>query len=179
MPRYHVVWGTSLELTKVMIAALHKANTDNRLTLLHQHSISELITQDASNISAVTGAVIGAIGKNDITGEEVQFQAQDVVLATGGINGSHKEVRTNWPKDRAMPEEMLNGAHPFADGNMHHEAVDKVAGQVVNPGEMWNYAAGFPHPYPHFEGHGLSTIPCKSALWLNHKGERILSLIHI
>lgn len=38
---------------------------------------------------------------------------------------------------------------------------------------MWNYAAGFPHPFPHFEGHGLSTIPCKSALWLNHRGERI------
>jgi predicted oxidoreductase len=38
---------------------------------------------------------------------------------------------------------------------------------------MWNYAAGFPHPFPHFEGHGLSTIPCKSALWLDHRGERI------
>ena len=29
------------------------------------------------------------------------------------------------------------------------------------------------HPYPHFEGHGLSTIPCKSALWLDHRGRRI------
>lgn len=38
---------------------------------------------------------------------------------------------------------------------------------------MWNYAAGFAHPYPHFSGHGLSAIPCKSALWLNHRGERI------
>lgn len=165
VPRYHVVWGTSLELTKVMIAALHKANTENRLTLLHQHSITELITE----VDRVTGAV----GNNDLTDEEVHFQAKDIILATGGINCGHKQVRVNWPKDRAMPETMLNGAHPFADGNMHHEAVDKVAGQVVNPGEMWNYAAGFPHPYPHFEGHGLSTIPCKSALWLNHKGERI------
>ena len=165
VPRYHVVWGTSLELTKVMIAALHKANTDNRLTLLHQHSITELITQD--------GRVTGAVGKNDVTGKEACFQAHDVILATGGINGDHKEAQRNWPKDRAMPETMLNGAHPFADGNMHHEAVDKVGGQVVNPGEMWNYAAGFPHPFPHFDGHGLSTIPCKSALWLNHKGERI------
>jgi predicted oxidoreductase len=38
---------------------------------------------------------------------------------------------------------------------------------------MWNYAAGFPHPQPHFEGHGLSAIPCKSALWLDHTGRRI------
>jgi predicted oxidoreductase len=38
---------------------------------------------------------------------------------------------------------------------------------------MWNYAAGIPHPQPHFEGHGLSLIPCKSALWLDHTGRRI------
>ena len=38
---------------------------------------------------------------------------------------------------------------------------------------MWNYAAGIPHPSPHFPGHGLSLVPCKSALWLNHRGERI------
>lgn len=165
VPRYHVVWGTSLELTKVMIAAMHKADSDSRLTLLHQHSILELISQN--------GRVTGAVGKNDTTNEEIHFQASDVVLATGGINGSHEEVRANWPEERAIPETMLNGAHPFADGSMHHEVADKLGGHIVNPGEMWNYAAGFPHPFPHFEGHGLSTIPCKSALWLNHKGERI------
>ena len=27
--------------------------------------------------------------------------------------------------------------------------------------------------WPHFEGHGLSLIPCKSALWLDHTGRRI------
>src|SRR6185312_14305015 len=81
--------------------------------------------------------------------------ADVVVLAMGGINGSHEQVRANWPRNLPMPSAMLNGAHPFADGKLHH------------------LAAGFPHPYPHFEGHGLSTIPCKSALWLNHRGERI------
>ena len=169
VPRYHVVWGTSLELTKTMIAALHKANTDNRLNLFHQHSVVELNNRNTES----TLAVKGAVAKNDVTGEEIHFKANDVVIATGGLNGSHKGVRKNWPKNRVMPEAMLNGAHPFADGNMHHEAVDKLGGHIVNPGEMWNYAAGFPHPFPHFKGHGLSTIPCKSALWLNHKGERI------
>ena len=117
--------------------------------------------------------MIGAVGTNDQTGETVEFKADDVVIATGGINGSHDQVRANWPKDRAMPETMLNGAHPFANGNMHHEVEDKFGGHIVNAGEMWNYAAGFPHPFPHFEGHGLSTIPCKSALWLDHTGKRI------
>jgi len=48
-----------------------------------------------------------------------------------------------------------------------------LGGQITHAGEMWNYAAGLPHPRPHFAGHGLSTIPCKSALWLDHRGRRI------
>jgi predicted oxidoreductase len=67
---------------------------------------------------------------------------------------------------------MLNGSHPFADGRVH-DMVAGLGGQVTHLDKMWNYAAGIPHPKPHFEGHGLSLIPCKSALWLNHSGRRI------
>ncbi len=165
VPRYHVVYGTSRELTRTLIAAMHKADSNNRLTILHRHSITALEKRGSQ--------VTGAVGVNDTTGEEVHFSASTVVVATGGINGNHKQTRANWPKHRALPDTMLNGAHPYADGNMHHEVADKLGGHIVNAGEMWNYAAGFPHPYPHFDGHGLSTIPCKSALWLDHKGKRI------
>jgi len=48
-----------------------------------------------------------------------------------------------------------------------------LGGHITHAGEMWNYAAGLPHPQPHFPGHGLSAIPCKSALWLDHTGRRI------
>ncbi len=104
---------------------------------------------------------------------EVRLAAPVVVLAMGGINGSHEEARRNWPSDRPLPKTMLNGAHPFADGRMHHWTADHLGAQITHAGEMWNYAAGIPHPFPHFPGHGLSLIPCKSALWLNHRGERI------
>jgi len=165
VPRYHIVWGTSRELTRKMIEAMHRANTGGRLTLLHQHRITGLVHQG--------GKVSGAVAINEQTGEEVHFSAPAVVLAMGGINGSHSECRANWPSDRPQPSQMLNGAHPFADGKLHHWAEDNLGAKITHAGEMWNYAAGFPHPYPHFEGHGLSTIPCKSALWLNHRGERI------
>ncbi|WP_430461797.1 FAD-dependent oxidoreductase [Thalassolituus sp. LLYu03] len=165
VPRYHIVYGTSRELTRTMIAAMHAANRDNRLTLLHKHSITAL-EQHGDTIT-------GASGTNDETGEAVRFKAGTVVIASGGLNGNHQQTRANWPKERPMPATMLNGAHPFADGNMHHEVAGKLGGHIVNSGEMWNYAAGFAHPYPHFKGHGLSTIPCKSALWLDHKGKRI------
>ncbi|MAD44379.1 MAG: FAD-binding dehydrogenase [Oceanospirillaceae bacterium] len=165
VPRYHIVYGTSRELTRTMISALHAANKDNRLTLLHHHSIHELEQQGHR--------VCGAAGSNDKTGEDIRFSADTVVVATGGINGNHRQTRANWPAQRPLPDTMLNGAHPLADGNMHHHVADTLGGHIVNAGEMWNYAAGFRHPYPHFDGHGLSTIPCKSALWLNHKGQRI------
>jgi len=164
LPRYHVLWGTSQGMTKKLIAALKNEGKDN-LTILHRHRITELEGQ--------SGQVTGALAINEATNEEVRFNAKQVVLAMGGINGSHAEVRANWRQDRAMPAAMLNGAHPYADGKLHRLVEKNLGGQLVNTGEMWNYAAGFPHPYPHFKGHGLSTIPCKSALWLNHKGERI------
>lgn len=165
LPRYHIVWGTSRELTRCMVAALRQADSGGRLKILHGHRITALEHH--------AGRVAGAMAVNQATGAEVRLQAPVVVLAMGGINGSHEETRINWPKDRPMPATMLNGAHPFADGQLHHWVGEHLGGCITHAGEMWNYAAGFPHPYPQFEGHGLSTIPCKSALWLNHRGERI------
>lgn len=164
LPRYHIVWGTSQRLTRRMIETLHQANTGNRLRLLSNHEIVGLESHD--------GVVTGASGINHDTGQPVQFAAQAVVLAMGGINGSHAQARANWPATRPMPATMLNGAHPFADGKLHH-LVAGLGGHITHAGEMWNYAAGLPHPQPHFPGHGLSAIPCKSALWLDHTGRRI------
>lgn len=163
LPRYHVVWGTSRELTRRMIAALREAG-GSRLTLLHGHRVTALERHG--------GSLSGAIAVDESSGREVRLSAPVVVLAMGGINGGHEQTRANWPKDRPLPATMLNGAHPYADGALHR-LVASLGGQITHAGEMWNYAAGFPHPQPHFEGHGLSTIPCKSALWLNHRGERI------
>ena len=169
VPRYHVVWGTARALARRMVAALHAAASAGpgagRLALLHRHRVTAL-EHSAGQVSA-------AVAVNEDTGAEVRLSAPAVVLAMGGLNGGHSEARANWPQGRPRPGAMLNGAHPFADGQMHHWVADAMQGRITHAGEMWNYAAGFPHPFPHFEGHGLSTIPCKSALWLDHRGERI------
>jgi uncharacterized protein len=165
VPRYHIVWGTARELVLRLGEAMHRADSGGRLRLLHRHRVTQIERQN--------GRVCGALAVDESTGAEVRLRAGAVVLAMGGINGGHDECRANWPKDRPMPARMLNGAHPYADGRLHHLVADGFGGQIVNAGEMWNYAAGFPHPFPHFESHGLSTIPCKSALWLDHRGERI------
>lgn len=163
-PRYHIVWGTSQEMIKRLIVALHEAD-NGKLTLLHQHSVLSLDHE--------AGRVTGVQVVNDASQETLTVKGETVVLAMGGINGSPQECRANWPAHRPMPTTMLNGAHPYADGKLHHWVEDNLQGTIHNAGEMWNYAAGIPHPQPHFEGHGLSLIPCKSALWLDHQGNRI------
>ncbi|WP_296653408.1 FAD-dependent oxidoreductase [Paraburkholderia sp.] len=167
VPRYHVLWGTSRLLTLRMIEAAERAGGAGgagRLTLLSRTRITGL---DRSG-----GAVSGASGVNEDTGETLRFAAPVVVLAMGGINGGHDETRANWPAGRPLPATMLNGAHPSSDGKLHR-LVEGFGGRIAAAGEMWNYAAGIPHPQPHFEGHGLSLIPCKSALWLDYEGRRI------
>jgi len=165
LPRYHILWGTARALARRMIEAMHAADSGGRLRLLHRHRVTAL--------EHVDGRVSGALAIDEDTGREQRLEAGVVVLATGGLNGSLAQCRGNWPQQRPMPKTMLNGAHPFSDGRLQRFTEQHLDGQIVNPGEMWNYAAGFAHPFPHFEGHGLSTIPCKSALWLDHRGRRI------
>lgn len=164
VPRYHVLWGTSRLLTLRTIEAVQRAGGQGRLQVLSRTRITGL--------DAAGGQVAGATGVNEDTGEELRLLAPAVVLAMGGLNGGHEEARANWLPGRPLPATMLNGAHPYSDGKLHH-LVEGLGGRITAAGEMWNYAAGIPHPQPHFEGHGLSLIPCKSALWLDHRGRRI------
>lgn len=165
VPRYHIVWGTSRELTRRMIAAMQEADPGGRLTVLSGHRVTA--------IERSAGAISGVQVVNEASGASVQIHAPAVVLAMGGLNGSTEQAIANWPSHRPRPAAMLNGAHPFGDGRLHQFVADALGGRVTHACEMWNYAAGIPHPQPHFPGHGLSTIPCKSALWLDHRGRRI------
>jgi len=165
LPRYHIVWGTARELVRKLGDALSAADPGGRLSVLHEHRVTAL--------EHSAGTLTGARAIDQRNGGEVRLKAPVVVLACGGPNGDLTQARAHWPQHRPRPASMLNGAHPFADGRMHRFVAERLDGRIVNAGGMWNYAAGFAHPYPHFDGHGLSAIPCKSALWLDHRGRRI------
>ncbi len=165
LPRYHVLWGTARALIRRLITGLEAANSNGRLRWVLRHRVTSL--------EHAAGRVSEAVAVHEQSGEAIVFRASRIVLAMGGINGSHEQCRANWPAELPLPKAMLNGAHPFADGRLHEFTAQHLGGQIVNPGAMWNYAAGLAHPFPHFDGHGLSIIPCKSALWLDHRGRRI------
>ena len=164
-PRYHVLWGTGWELVEVVIKHLTPFIDDNQLTILYQHKvITPVLDGDRFHYCEV---------ENEIDSSLSNIYADNMVIACGGINGSTENVKKHWYKPWGKaPSAMLNGANPISDGKLHH-ATKELGGQITHEDKMWNYAAGVTHPQAEFDGHGLSLIPCKSALWLNHKGERI------
>jgi len=163
--RYHILWGTGLELVETLIGRLEHHPNRDKLILLHRHR--------ATALSQLDGAIVGCEGVDESSGQPFIVEADTTIIATGGINGSVEKVRQHWPHNwPPAPETILNGAHPYSDGEIHENAAAKGA-RLTHVDCMWNYAAGIPHPQPHFAGHGLSLIPCKSGLWLNPDGEPV------
>lgn len=163
VPRYHILWGTGLGLVERFVELLRAHRNKDKLRFVFGCRVDDLLVEQ--------DGVAGCRGVIEATGEEREFQAEQTLVATGGINGNLQKVRDHWYWGDA-PAEILNGSHPYCDGAMH-DVVEEQGGVVTHLENMWNYAAGIPHPFPRFEGHGLSLIPCKSALWLDHTGTRI------
>lgn len=165
LPRFHLLWGTGLELVRVFGGKLRNHPQRDRLQLLFGHRVQEIVQQN--------GAITGIAGTLEADGSEFTANAEAVVVATGGIGGSIQRVKENWHTDwHTPPEKILNGSHPFVIGDLH-DATQRAGGAVANLDKQWNYAAGVHHPQPQWPDHGLSLVPCKSALWMNYRGERL------
>jgi predicted oxidoreductase len=113
-------------------------------------------------------------GTNDTTGEPFTARGETVVIAAGGICGDVERLKENWYGPWGdPPDTVLNGSHKYADGTMHDAAAD-VGANVTHMDKQWLYAAGVQHPDPEGKPYdALSIVPPKSALWVNHRGERI------
>lgn len=165
VPRYHILWGTGRELVQNLSKRLFEHPLKERLTVLHEHRATGFTVED--------GDIRGCIGVDAKNDGEFSIRADNTIVATGGINGSVEKVRQHWLSGwPGPPGYFLNGANPQSDG-MIHESAASLGARLDHLGDMWNYAAGVPHPYPHFEGHGLSLVPPKTCLWLDPDGELI------
>lgn len=162
VPRFHMVWGTGHGLMEALINYLYKYKS--KLKLYFQHNVQHFIKKDH--------AITGVSGINEVDHSVFEARAGAVIVATGGINGNMEKVRQHWHEEwSSPPKNILNGSHQFSDGFIHDEA-EKHGADVANLNNMWNYAAGIPHPFPKRENHGLSLVPPKSALWLDATGKR-------
>lgn len=164
-PRFHIVWGTGEGLTNDMIRLMEgHPKKDQLLKKVFRHKAEELVIEG--------GAVTGVTGIDESDNTPFLAKGDHVIVATGGMGGNIQRVKDNWYEPWGEPpEKILNGSHPYALGDLH-DAVEKVNGNVTHMDWHWHYAAGVHHPKPKWKDHGLSLVPPKSALWLNHRGER-------
>ena len=167
VPRFHIVWGTGWGLTYQMIAVLkNHPKAATHLNLVFGHRVDSIIYEN--------NTIKGVSGNTEADKTPFEAKAEVVIVATGGINGSIERVKETWDRQAfgEPPKTILNGAHPFAIGDLH-DATTAINGNVTNLEKQWNYAAGIRHYAPQKKDHGLSLVPSKSALWLNYEGKRI------
>lgn len=175
VPRFHMVWGTGRGLIDAVLATLEAHPARERLLIRSLHRVTE-ITTSGGRISGVSGHVQPVPGSGDgaaVPRGDFRAEGDAVVIATGGMCGDLQQVRKHWPRDLGTPpEELLNGSNPWADGTLHRAAARHGA-NLTYLDRMWLYAAGVRHWRPDFEGHALSVVPPKSALWVNWQGRRL------
>ncbi len=163
VPRYHILWGASLRLI---------TQIKNHLSEFEGSLLSYQFETKATQLIKNNNIVVGCIASSNQQ-DNIEYYAEHTVIATGGFTGNLNMVKNHWPTNWKAPMDgLLNGTHPTNDGKMH-EQVESIGGVTSNMQNMWNYAAGIPNPNPDFENHGLSLIPSRSALWVDHNGTRI------
>jgi predicted oxidoreductase len=168
VPRWHITWGTGHEIIHCLLAALEAHPQRANLELICEAEVS--------GIEITNGRATGLRGRKMDTGEDIHVTAEHTVIASGGVcGGDLSTLRANWYKPWGPPpEKLLNGAHDFGDGMLHNR-VAALGGAVTHLDLHWHYAAGIHHPAKRRPNDGLSLVPPRSALWLNARGERIMT----
>lgn len=178
VPRFHITWGTGPGLVAPFQAAVERAETQGRVTILARHRVTALTTQGgtvtgaAGAVLAASGAARGVATSRDVVGS-FTVTAGATIVSSGGIGGNHDLVRRHWP-DRlgTAPASMLTGVPAYVDGSMHAVAADAGA-RLVNTDRMWHYVEGIRNPHPVWPGHGIRILPGPSSLWLDATGRRL------
>lgn len=166
LPRYHVMWGTSEKLVRILINKLIRHKNNANLVSYFYHDVVGFIREGER--------VVGCRAK--VHGVERSFFAKKVVIASGGVTGNLDKVREYWPEDwPSPPGHMLNGSHKYSDGKVHDLAASELGAKVSGLGNFWNYPAGIHHPYAKNKDHlnGASVAPSRTAMWVDSSGKRI------
>ncbi|MEP7367935.1 MAG: FAD-binding protein, partial [Acidobacteriota bacterium] len=124
-------------------------------------------------LDARKGRIGGVTGTNLRTGDEIVFEGQAVVLATGGYESNLEMVRRYWPKHLGkVPERVVLGSGTNSQGSGMNLA-RSAGGALRNMDHQWIYPRGIPDPMHLSEGRGLYTMVAAS-IYLNRRGKRFM-----
>ncbi|KNG94371.1 FAD-binding dehydrogenase [Pseudaestuariivita atlantica] len=179
VPRFHVTWGAGEGVVAPYVRLISEDVAAGRVRIAYRHRVTDLEVTDG-RVTGVSGQVLanddavrGASTNRDVTGA-FTYNADAVILATGGIGGNFDLVRAQWPVDRlgTKPEKLVSGVPDFVDGS--GLACAKAAGAAaINEDRMWHYCEGLQNWDPIWPHHGIRVLPGPSSIWLDALGERM------
>lgn len=177
VPRFHITWGTGPGLVEPFKKSVLEARNRGQLTYLARHQVTELIMTE-QGVCGVRGNILvqDTAERGKATSRAVvrpfHYDADAVVIASGGIGANLELVRQNWP-DRLgkAPETMIAGVPNYVDGKML-ELAEKHGARIVNKDRMWHYTEGLRNFSPIWDNHGIRILPGPSSLWLDAEGKR-------
>jgi predicted oxidoreductase len=178
VPRFHVTWGTGPAVVEPFRLRVLEGVAQGLVTLGFMHRVDRLIAEGGV-VSGVEGMALqpdqrprGVSGKRRELGA-FSFQAQAVVITSGGIGGNPELVRAAWPERLGRPPAaMVTGVPASVDGRMIR-ITEEAGGTVINPDRMWHYTEGLHNWDPIWPGHGIRILPGPSSLWIDAEGRRL------
>ena len=179
VPRFHLTWGTGLGVVAPFERLVRAAEAEGKLTFGFRHKVTDMqIT--AGKVTGVVGDLLETtdVERGHSTSRNVvggfSYDAESVILTTGGIGGNHDMVRKYWPEKRLgkAPKRMIAGVPDYVDGQM--QEIAQVAGAaVINGDRMWHYTEGLQNWNPIWPNHGIRILPGPSSMWFDGNGDRL------
>ncbi|KAA2240715.1 FAD-binding dehydrogenase [Chitinophaga agrisoli] len=178
VPRFHVTWGTGPGVVGPFVQYAKEASKKGLLQCKFRHRVNELVVEN-NVVKGVRGTVLtptqaarGEKSEDTVIGD-FYFEAQTVIITSGGIGANHDLVRQNWPARLGRaPEHMLSGVPQHVDGRMLMIA-QQAGAHLINPDRMWHYTEGIKNWAPIWQDHGIRILPGPSSMWFDAKGQRL------
>lgn len=177
VPRFHIVWGTGPGIVEPFANRVHDYIKEGKVVFHPRHRVDRLLTESGAVIG-VSGSVLapsdtarGEDTNRDIIGE-FTYNAESVLISSGGIGGNLDLVRKNWPiRLGEPPKDMVIGVPSYVDGRML-AITESAGGRIVNRDRMWHYTEGLKNWNPIWKKHGIRILPGPSSIWLDATGNR-------
>lgn len=177
VPRFHIVWGTGPGIVEPFANRVHDYIKEGKVVFQPRHRVDHLLTESGAVIG-VSGSVLAPsdTARGEDTNREVidefSYNAESVLISSGGIGGNLDLVRKNWPSRLgAPPKDMVIGVPAYVDGRML-AITESVGGRIVNRDRMWHYTEGLKNWNPIWKKHGIRILPGPSSIWLDATGNR-------
>ncbi len=178
VPRFHIAWGTGPGVLEPFIEHIKIAQQKGLIKIYYRHRVTQLLIKN-NVITGVAGELLeeskiarGAKSSRTVIGD-FSFNAQAVIITSGGIGGNHDLVRQYWP-DRLgnPPKKLLSGVPDYVDGSMLKTA-NSIGAKLINMDRMWHYPEGLQNYDPIWSQHAIRILCGPSPLWLDAFGKRL------